>query len=465
MPRENPVYRLARFIHAYIVALKKCTDQMNPSQIIEKIALSGLRGRGGAGFDTARKWQMVRSAPADQRYVICNGDEGDPGAFMDRMILESFPFRVIEGIAIAARAVGADEALIYIRAEYPLAVHRVNDALALCRRRNILSSLQVSVVEGAGAFVCGEETALISAVEGRRGMPRYRPPYPASKGLKGYPTLINNVETLALVPWIIESNPGEFAAIGTEGSKGTKSFALAGKVNRGGLIEVPMGMLLKQIVEDVGGGIQGDRKLKAVQVGGPSGGCVPASMADTVIDYEALVESGAIMGSGGLVVLDDSDCMVDIARYFLSFTQMESCGKCTFCRVGTRCMLEILEKLCEGRAEKDDIDKLERLSVSVKEGSLCGLGRTAPNPVLSTLKHFRSEYDAHLEGKCPAKKCPALIKYVINDDCIGCTRCAQRCPVEAIEMNPYEKHEIDREKCVRCDTCRAVCPSDAVEIV
>jgi NADH-quinone oxidoreductase subunit F len=372
---------------------------------------------------------------------------------------------VIEGISIAGRAVGAKKAFMYIRAEYPLATARVRSAIVLLKERGLLTDLDVEVVEGAGAFVCGEETALMAAVEGRRGMPSFRPPYPAERGLWGKPTLINNVETFSLVPWIIRHGPEAFAAMGTETSKGTKAFALAGKVIHGGLIEVPMGITLQQVVYEIGGGIFEDKKLKAVQVGGPSGGCVPASSADTPVDYEQLTSAGAMMGSGGLVVLDETDCMVDIARYFLSFTQMESCGKCTFCRIGTKRMLEILERLCDGTGKKGDIQELEHLAETVKKGSLCGLGKTAPNPVLSTLRHFRSEYEAHVDGVCPAKKCKKLIKYSVTDKCIGCTKCAQQCPVDAIEKRPYERHEIDVEKCTRCDACRTTCPVEAIEIV
>jgi NADH-quinone oxidoreductase subunit F len=446
-------------------ALRKCLKELTPDEVVNQITSSQLRGRGGAGFPTGRKWSSVRASKGDVKYIVCNGDEGDPGAFMDRMILESFPFRVIEGIAIAAYAVGVQEAFMYIRAEYPLAVERVRKALAICDERKIIPfSLRISVVEGAGAFVCGEETALLAAVEGRRGMPRFRPPFPSTAGLWGKPTLINNVETFALVPWIIRNGPEAFAAIGTAKSKGSKTFALAGKVLRGGLVEVPMGTSIRQIVESIGGGVHEDRQFKAVQIGGPSGGCIPASLADTAVDYEALTATGAMMGSGGLVVLDDTDCMVDIARYFMTFTQRESCGKCTHCRIGTKRMLELLDRLCEGKGEKGDLDKLEQLAKTTQTGSLCGLGKTAPNPVLSTLKYFRDEYEAHLKGRCPAKKCKALIKYTITDDCIGCTRCAQRCPSDAIALMPYRKHEIDQEKCIRCDTCRQVCPSDAVKV-
>jgi NADH-quinone oxidoreductase subunit F len=467
-------------------------------EIISTIEKSGLRGRGGAGFPSGQKWRVVSQQPVETKYVICNGDEGDPGAFMDRMILESFPFRVIEGLAIAAVAVGAHEGIFYIRHEYPLAVKRVRAAIAELEKRGWLGErlvrvgarltpslspsdgervakpgeesavgypLKLSVFEGAGAFVCGEETALIASVEGQRGMPRLRPPFPAQEGLWGKPTLINNVETLALVPWIIRNGAEKFAAIGTAKSKGTKVFALAGKIRRGGLIEVPMGTTIREIVEEIGGGAADGRRFKAVQIGGPSGGCVPARLADTPVDYESLREVGAIMGSGGLVVLDDSTCMVDIARYFIQFTQDQSCGKCTFCRIGTKRMLDILERLCTGKATRQHLDELERLAVQVGAGSLCGLGKTAPNPVLTTLRYFRDEYDAHLQGRCPARKCTALIKYEINADCTGCTICAQHCPVDAIPMTPYAKHEIDLAKCTRCDTCRQVCPHNAVEVL
>jgi NADH-quinone oxidoreductase subunit F len=441
--------------------------------MIETIERSGLRGRGGAGFPTGAKWRLARKQPGDTKYVICNGDEGDPGAFMDRMLLESFPFRIIEGLAIAAIACGAHEGIFYIRHEYPLAVQRVRAALKLCAKRGWLGEkllgydfpLRLSIKEGAGAFVCGEETALIASIEGKRGMPRLRPPFPVEAGLWEKPTIINNVETLALVPWIIRNGAEAFAKFGTAASKGTKVFALAGNVQRGGLIEVPMGTTIRQIVEEIGGGVAPGRRFKAVQIGGPSGGCVPASLADTPVDYESLRDVGAIMGSGGLVVLDDSACMVDIARYFLQFTQNQSCGKCTFCRIGTRRMLDILERLCAGKGQKTDLAELERLGRQVGAGSLCGLGKTAPNPVLTTLKYFRDEYEAHIQGRCPAGKCSALIKYRVRDDCIGCTICAQRCPVDAIPMTPYQQHEINMDLCIRCDTCRQVCPHDAVEVV
>jgi len=392
---------------------------------------------------------------------------------MDRMILESFPYRVIEGLALAAVAVGAHEAIFYVRHEYPQALRRVKAALAECERRGWLGErllgsnypLRLSIKEGAGAFVCGEETALIASVEGRRGMPRLRPPFPAQSGLWGKPTLINNVETLALVPWIMRHGAEKFAATGTATSKGTKVFALAGKIRRAGLIEIPMGTTIRQIVEDIGGGPEAGRKFKAVQIGGPSGGCIPARLADTPVDYESLRDIGAIMGSGGLVVLDDSACMVDIARYFLQFTQDQSCGKCTFCRIGTKRMLEILERLCAGKAKRKHLEELEQLARQVTQSSLCGLGKTAPNPVITTLRYYRDEYEAHLQGRCPARKCTALIKYQVTADCTGCTRCAQHCPVNAIPMTPYAKHEINLDLCTRCDTCRAVCPHGAIEII
>ncbi|MGA2176558.1 MAG: NAD(P)H-dependent oxidoreductase subunit E [Verrucomicrobiota bacterium] len=465
--------------HEGFAALRRCLETpapktngaLSPEQLIATLEQSGLRGRGGAGFPSGQKWRAVRQQPGDVKYAICNGDEGDPGAFMDRMILESFPFRVIEGLALAAVAVGAHEGIFYVRHEYPLAVRRVRAAIAEMEKRGWLGAtllgagfpLRLSVVEGAGAFVCGEETALIASVEGRRGMPRLRPPFPAESGLWGKPTLINNVETLALAPWIVRHGAARFAALGTVKSKGTKVFALAGKIRRGGLIEVPMGTSLRAIVEEIGGGAAEGRRIKAVQIGGPSGGCVPASLMDTPVDYESLREAGAIMGSGGMVVLDDTSCMVDIARYFLQFTQDQSCGKCTFCRVGTKRMLDILDKLCAGKAQRGHLEELEVLARQVSAGSLCGLGKTAPNPVLSTLRYFRGEYEAHLQGRCPAGRCAALVKYRVTAACTGCTLCAQHCPVHAIPMAPYAKHEIDLEVCTRCDTCRKVCPENAIE--
>ncbi|MFC2158679.1 NAD(P)H-dependent oxidoreductase subunit E [Acidobacteriota bacterium] len=452
--------------------LESCLETFSPEEVTEKILLSGLRGRGGAGFPTGLKWEAVREAEGAVKYVICNGDEGDPGAFMDRMILESYPFRVIEGMTIAAFAVGASRGYFYIRAEYPLAVERVKYALELCRESGLLGenifgsgfSLDFFIMEGAGAFVCGEETALIASLEGERGNPHFRPPYPAQKGLWGSPTLVNNCETLATIPWIIRNGSDDFSRMGTEQSKGTKVFSLAGKIARGGLIEVPMGITIKEVVEEIGGGIENGREFKAVQIGGPSGGCVPASLSHTRIDFEDLKEVGAMMGSGGLLVMDDSDCMVDISRYFLTFTCSQSCGKCTFCRIGTKHMLQILEKLCSGEGNASDLDKLEEIARMTKQGSLCGLGKTAPNPVLTTLEYFRKEYEAHIKGTCPAKKCKSLITYTIDKTCIGCTLCAQKCPVEAIPIVPYERHNILQDKCTKCGTCKQTCPTDSVQV-
>jgi NADH:ubiquinone oxidoreductase subunit F (NADH-binding)/NADH:ubiquinone oxidoreductase subunit E/Pyruvate/2-oxoacid:ferredoxin oxidoreductase delta subunit len=452
------------------VALQTCLNEMSRDEVIEVIAKSGLRGRGGAGFPTHIKWKIVKNIQSDHKYVVCNGDEGDPGAFMDRMLLESYPFRVIEGMLIAGYSAGATEGIFYIRDEYPLAVKRIDEALKICRTEGITGkkimnsefSFDIKIFAGAGAFVCGEETALISSMEGKRGLPLMRPPYPAEKGLWDKPTLINNVETLSLVSWIIRNGSVAFNSIGTEKSKGTKVFALAGKINRGGLIEVPMGISIREIVEEIGGGIPDGKKFKAIQIGGPSGGCIPASMADIPIDYDSLKKAGAMMGSGGLIVLDETDCMVDIARYFVSFTQNESCGRCTFCRIGTRRMLEILNKICNGKGTVEDIATLEHLATITAKGSLCGLGKTAPNPVISTLKYFRDEYLAHIDGHCPTGKCKEIITYEINDECIGCTKCAQRCPSDAILAKPYEIHKIDTQKCIKCDICRQICPVGAV---
>ena len=454
-------------------ALKTVLRSSDPDSVIRMITDSGLRGRGGAGFLTGRKWGIVAAAEGNEKYVVCNGDEGDPGAFMDRMLLESFPFRIIEGMLIAGYAAGAEKGIFYIRAEYPLAVSRIRNALKICSQKGIVGqnildtgfSFSIEIFEGAGAFVCGEETALIASLEGRRGTPHLRPPYPAVKGYRDRPTLVNNVETLALVPWIISNGAGAFSSIGTEKSKGTKVFALAGKVARGGLIEVPMGTTIRDIVEKIGRGVAEGRSFKAVQIGGPSGGCIPESLADTPVDYEELSRLGAMMGSGGMVVLDDTDCMVDMAKYFLDFTHKQSCGKCTFCRVGTKKMLDILARLTRGEADMSAINELEKLCIDVKNGSLCGLGKTAPNPVITGLKYFREEYEAHTRGICPAKRCRDLITYSITDKCTGCTKCSQECPVNAIAFRPYEKHEIDQELCTKCDNCRVVCPENAVELV
>jgi NADH-quinone oxidoreductase subunit F len=451
-------------------ALKHCLTMQNRQDVIDEIKQSGLRGRGGAGFMTGVKWQHVKDQDGYEKFIICNGDEGDPGAFMDRMLIESYPFRIIEGMLIAGYSTGASQGVFYIRAEYPLAVRRIREAIRICREKGIIGnrimdsgfSFEARVFEGAGAFVCGEETALISSIEGNRGTPRVRPPYPAISGLNGKPTLVNNVETFSLVSWIIRHGAAEFAKIGSSGSKGTKVFALAGKINGGGLIEVPMGISVRRIIDEIGGGIANGKQFKAVQIGGPSGGCLPASMADLPIDFEALREAGAMMGSGGLIVLDETDCMVDIAHYFLSFTQNQSCGKCTFCRIGTRRMLELLDKIRSGKGKEEDLARLEKLAQSTQKGSLCGLGKTAPNPVLSTLHYFRHEYEAHLHGRCPAGKCSAIIQYVVTEKCIGCTICARKCPADAIAFKPYEVHLIDQEKCIKCDICRQVCPADAI---
>jgi NADH-quinone oxidoreductase subunit F len=458
--------------HDGFAAVRHALADLKPEDVVGIVERSGLRGRGGAGFPTGQKWRVMHAQPGPEKFVICNGDEGDPGAFMDRMILESFPFRVIEGMAIAAIATGAETGIFYIRHEYPLAVKRVRAALAALERRGWIGErllgaqrpFRVSIMEGAGAFICGEETALIASIEGRRGMPRLRPPFPAQSGLWNKPTLINNVETLAMVPWILRRGAESFAAIGTAKSKGTKVFALAGHVRRGGLIEVPMGTTIREIVEEIGGGVLPGRRFKAVQIGGPSGGCVPARLADTHVDFESLRDVGAIMGSGGLVVLDDTTCMVDMARYFLQFSEAQSCGKCTFCRIGTKRMLELLDRFCTGRAHRADLDELKRLAHQVGAGSLCGLGRTAPNPVLTTLRYFHDEYEAHLQGRCPSRRCTALIKYHITADCTGCTLCAQHCPVNAIPLTPYARHTIDLDLCTRCDTCRKVCQHHAVEV-
>jgi NADH:ubiquinone oxidoreductase subunit F (NADH-binding)/NADH:ubiquinone oxidoreductase subunit E/NAD-dependent dihydropyrimidine dehydrogenase PreA subunit len=453
-------------------AVKKVLESLSPDEVIVEVKNSGIRGRGGAGFPTGIKWELVKKQSEEKKYIICNGDEGDPGAFMDRMLLESYPYRVIEGMIIAAYATGIHQGYFYIRAEYPLAVKRIREALKICNENHLLGenilgsgfNLELQIYEGAGAFVCGEESALMASIEGNRGFPRMRPPFPAESGLWGFPTLVNNTETLAQISYILREGSAKFASIGTEKSTGTKVFALAGKIARGGLIEVPMGITIRQVIEEIGGGIANGRKFKAVQIGGPSGGCIPAEFADTPINYESLAEMGAMMGSGGLVVLDDTDCMVDIARYFLSFTQEESCGKCTFCRIGTKRMLDILENITSGKGKKGDIEELEKLAEWTKKGSLCGLGKTAPNPVLSTLRYFRDEYEAHINGVCPTGKCAALIKYSVNDNCVGCTMCVQKCPVDAIPFTPHEKHSIDTELCIKCDACRAVCPVDAIDV-
>lgn len=446
-----------------------------PDQIIDTITRSGLRGRGGAGFPTGVKWSRVKAAQSRDggKYVIANGDEGDPGAFMDRMLMESFPYRVVEGMLIAAYCVGAAEGYIYVRAEYPRAVSRLREAIRNMEQRRFLGdgimgsefSFKLHIFEGAGAFVCGEETALIESIEGRRGIPRMKPPFPADCGLWQRPTLINNIESFSMIPWIVREGADAFAALGTEKSKGTKVFALAGKVDRAGLIEVPMGITIRAIVEEIGGGVPNGKKFKAVQIGGPSGGCIPADLADTTVDFEALTAAGAIMGSGGLIVLDEDDCMVDVARYFMSFLRDESCGQCTFCRIGTTRMYEILDKICQGKGRKADLDELRQLAGLTSQGSICGLGRTAPNPVLTTLKYFLHEYEAHIAGRCPAGKCKPLIEYVVQDNCTGCTICAQHCPANAIPLTPYQRHRIDSALCTRCDVCRVDCPENAISIL
>ena len=454
-------------------SVKKSLMLKKSKELISEIKLSGLRGRGGAGFPTGAKWELAAEVEDTQKYIICNGDEGDPGAFMDRMILESFPFRVIEGMIIAAYAIGADEGYFYIRAEYPLAVKRVSAAIKMCEEEGLLGinilgskfSFKLNIVEGGGAFVCGEESALIASLEGKRGNPELRPPYPVHKGLWGHATLVNNCETFATVPWIINNGSNKFSQLGNGESKGTKVFSLAGKVARGGLIEVPMGITIREIVEEIGGGIENGRDFKAVQIGGPSGGCIPARLADTKVDYEDLTKVGAMMGSGGLLVMDDQDCMVDIAKYFLEFTCNQVCGKCTFCRIGTKLMLEIIHRISEGKGTIEDLKKLKDISGQTKERSLCGLGKSAPNPVLTTLEYFEDEYLAHINGHCPAKKCKSLIQYKIKDDCIGCTVCAQECPEDAIPFTPYKVHSIDQTKCTKCNICKQVCPDDFVEVI
>ena len=455
-------------------AMEMVLHSMSPQEVIDEVTRSGLRGRGGAGFPTGVKWGFARKSPGSQKYVICNADEGDPGAFMDRSVLESDPHSIIEGMLIAGYAIGASESYIYVRAEYPLAVQRLEIALAQARERGFIGEgilgydfdFNISIRQGAGAFVCGEETALMMSIEGRRGMPNFRPPFPAESGLWGKPTNINNVETLANVPWIILNGANAFNAHGTEKSKGTKVFALAGKIARGGLIEVPMGISLKEIVFDIGGGTSKGLDFKAVQIGGPSGGVIPASLAETPVDYESITQTGAIMGSGGLIVMDESACMVDVAKFFLNFTQDESCGKCTFCRIGTLRMLEVLDRISKGEGKEEDIEHLEELAQGVKKASLCGLGQTAPNPVLTTLRYFRGEYEAHINEKsCPAKKCQALITYeIIPEKCPGCGLCAKYCPTDAISGEKKKPYLIDSEKCIRCGLCMSVCRLGAISV-
>ena len=466
---------------------------MTPDEVIEEIETSGLRGRGGAGFPTGRKWRFCRDAAGEPKYMICNADEGDPGAFMDRSILEADPHSVIEGLAIAAYAIGARHGYIYVREEYPLAIHRFTIARDQAREHGYLGddilgsgvSFDIEIKKGAGAFVCGEETALMASIEGKRGMPRPRPPYPAQQGVHGKPTTINNVKTLATVPAILVNGADWYASIGSERSTGTAVFALTGKTANSGLVEVPMGTPLRSIIYDIGGGVPGDKELKAVQTGGPSGGCIPAHLADLTFDYESLVQDvyvpanyvdlpidyetlarvGSIMGSGGMVVMDDDTCMVDVAHFFLSFTQYESCGKCPTCRIGTKKMMDLLAKIKAGHGEMNDINLLEELAITVKNGSLCGLGQTAPNPVLTTLRYFREEYVAHIRDKrCPARVCKELIWYEIDAEvCIGCGKCASHCSADAIEGEKKQPHEIDDDRCIKCGMCFQVCPTGAVQ--
>ncbi|HUJ74312.1 MAG TPA: NADH-quinone oxidoreductase subunit NuoF [bacterium] len=462
--------------HDGYVALRKVLTGMTPQEVIDDVNRAGLRGRGGAGFSTGMKWTFARDAKSltGKKYVICNADEGDPGAFMDRSVLEGDPHAVLEGMLICAYAIGSDEGYMYVRAEYPLAIKRLHIAIRQMEERGLLGagilgtsfSFSLHIKEGAGAFVCGEETALMASIEGRRGMPRLRPPFPAARGLWDSPSNINNVETYANVPPLLRMGGAAYASVGTEKSKGTKVFALAGKIRRGGMIEVPMGISLREIIFDIGGGIQGNGKFKAVQMGGPSGGCVPEELADVLVDYDSLTATGAIMGSGGMVVMDESTCMVDVARYFLTFIQSESCGKCTFCRIGTKRMLEILTRITEGKGEENDIPELEELAAKVKVSSLCGLGQTAPNPVLTTLRYFRGEYDDHIRNKrCAAKKCKALIRYsVVAESCTGCMLCARVCPTKAAHGERKKVHVIDQDTCIQCGLCFEACRFDAIQI-
>ena len=454
-------------------ALEKAIKQMSPEEIIEEMKNSGLRGRGGAGFPTGLKWQFAHGAKSSKKYIICNADEGDPGAFMDRSVLEGDPHSIIEGMAICAYAIGSDEGYIYCRAEYPLAIKHLQIAIAEAKVKGYLGrkilgtdfNFTLHIKEGAGAFVCGEETALMASIEGYRGMPRIRPPFPAQSGLWGKPTNINNVETFANIAWIILNGAEEYSKFGTEKSRGTKVFALAGKIKNSGLIEVPMGMPLRDVIYKVGGGMKTEKPFKGVQLGGPSGGCVPAELLDTIVDYDSITSTGAIMGSGGMVVMDTGTCMVDVAKFFLNFTQNESCGKCTFCRIGTKRMLEILDRISKGKGKLEDMDTLEELAENIIKSSLCGLGQTAPNPVLTTLRYFKDEYRSHIvDKKCPAGVCEALLTYeVITDKCVGCTACARKCPVKAISGEIKKLHQIDQDKCIKCGVCFDVCKFSAIK--
>lgn len=452
-------------------ATRKVLTTMTQEEVIEEIKISGLRGRGGAGFPTWFKWNAARINQGDDKYMVCNADEGDPGAFMDRSVLEGDPHSVIEGMIIGGYAMGATEGVIYVRAEYPLAIARLEKAMDQAREKGFLGkdimgsgySFDMRIKAGAGAFVCGEETALIASLEGERGMPRLKPPFPAQKGFWQKPTNINNVETFANVPWIIQNGGAAFGAMGTELSKGTKVFALAGKIKKGGLVEVPMGLPLRDVIFGIGGGTKNDKAFKAVQMGGPSGGCIPAELIDTTVDYESITKTGAIVGSGGMIVMDETTCMVDMARYFLDFTRKESCGKCNYCRIGTKRMLEILERITKGEGKDGDIELLEELANKVKDGSMCGLGQTAPNPVLTTIRYFRNEYEDHIYNKkCTAKACSALLTFTITDACTGCTLCARKCPVDCISGKVKELHVIDQERCIQCGKCEEVCRFNAV---
>ena len=454
---------------------KILNENLRSEQVIQMVIDSGIRGRGGGGFSTGMKWNFARNYESDKKYVICNADEGDPGAFMDRSILEGDPHAVLEGMITCGYAIGASEGYIYCRAEYPLAIIRLNIAIEQARKKGYLGKnifgiegldFDIKIKEGAGAFVCGEETALIASIEGQRGMPRRRPPFPAESGLWDSPTNINNVETFVNIPWIIFNGPQAYAAYGTEKSKGTKVFALTGKIRHGGLVEVPMGITIKDIIYKLGGGIAGDKKFKAVQLGGPSGGCIPEHLSDTRVDYDSVNATGAIMGSGGMVVMDETTCVVDIARFFLDFTQKESCGKCTFCRIGTKRMLEILTRITQGDGREGDLDTLEELAETIKDSSLCGLGQTAPNPVLTTIRYFRDEYEAHIrDKKCPAHSCKALLTYTVRPDkCTGCMACTKGCPVDAIEGGKRETHFILQDVCIQCGICFTRCKFGAIKV-